>query len=214
MKTGRPVVSPDAYVDREAAPADAGLRRRPQLEPHVLQPADRAGLHPGPGDSAMVESAAPDGQFKFVLGRTPSARATTTTRSCAASSTPKAADSEKGYMLAWDPVRQKEAFRIPYPHAGQRRNAWSPPATCWSRAPSTRPWRSTAPTTARSSGRCRSERVPVSGRGDLHDRRHAIHRHQRGLEQRHRPGAGLKAAGAVHACARRASWSSRSTPRA
>ena len=25
-------------------------------------------------------------------------------------------------MLAWDPVHQKEAFRIPYPHPGQRRH--------------------------------------------------------------------------------------------
>ena len=31
----------------------------------------------------------------------------------------KAADSrEKGYLLAWDPVTQKEAFRIPYPYPG------------------------------------------------------------------------------------------------
>jgi quinohemoprotein ethanol dehydrogenase len=66
----------------------------------------------------MVESVVPDDKFKFQLGRTTLNAATNNYPRLRKKLYAEAARREKGYMLAWDPVRQKEAFRIPYPHAG------------------------------------------------------------------------------------------------
>jgi quinohemoprotein ethanol dehydrogenase len=66
----------------------------------------------------MVESVVPDDQFKFTLGRTTINQGYANDPELRKKLRQEAADREKGYMLAWDPVRQREAFRIPYPHAG------------------------------------------------------------------------------------------------
>ena len=66
----------------------------------------------------MVASALPDGQFKFVLGRSTLGYGYANYPELRKDLNAQAVSREKGYLLAWDPVRQKEAFRVPYPHAG------------------------------------------------------------------------------------------------
>jgi len=65
-----------------------------------------------------VSSRLPDGQFKFVLGQTTIGAAVGNYPELRKELNEKAANSEKGYLLAWDPVAQKEAFRVPYPFPG------------------------------------------------------------------------------------------------
>jgi quinohemoprotein ethanol dehydrogenase len=117
MKTGRPAIYPDA---------------RPQVKPHLITPGYGGGHNWNPMsfspltklvylpvmEGYAVESVVPDGQFKFTLGKTTLNAGSGNYPELRKQLAQEAADREKGYLLAWDPVRQKEAFRISYPHAG------------------------------------------------------------------------------------------------
>ena len=117
MKTGRPVINPDS---------------RPTEEPHLISPgaggdhnwnpmsfSPKSGLVYIPAqETYSVESVAPDGQFKFVKGRSTLGYGFGNEPELRKALNAQAASREKGYLLAWDPVRQKEAWRVPYPHAG------------------------------------------------------------------------------------------------
>ena len=117
MKTGRPVINADSY---------------PQVEPHLITPGYGGGhswnpmsFSPKTGlvylpvlEGYAVESVLPDGEFKFKLGRTTLGAGYSNDPDLRKRLNQEAADREKGYLLAWNPATQKEAFRIPYPHAG------------------------------------------------------------------------------------------------
>jgi len=117
MKTGRPVIYPDAF---------------PQEKPHLLTPGYGGGHNWNPMsfspltglvyipvmEGYAVESVAKDEDFKFELGKTTLNAGVGNYPELRKKLAKEAADREKGYMLAWNPVTQKEAFRIPYPHAG------------------------------------------------------------------------------------------------
>jgi quinohemoprotein ethanol dehydrogenase len=64
----------------------------------------------------MVESRLPDGQYKFVLGQSTLGAGVAGYPELRKELNALAESRDKGYMLAWNPVLQKEAFRIPYPH--------------------------------------------------------------------------------------------------
>lgn len=117
MKTGRPVIYPDAY---------------PQEKPHLITPGYGGGHNWNPMsyspltglvyipvmEGYAVESVVADDDFKFVLGKTTLGAGYSNYPELRKKLAQEAADREKGYMLAWNPATQKEAFRIPYPHAG------------------------------------------------------------------------------------------------
>jgi quinohemoprotein ethanol dehydrogenase len=117
LKTGRPVLSADA---------------RPTETPHLLSPGAGGGHNWNPmsfspltglvyipaQETYSVESALPDGQFKFVKGQSTLGYGFRNDPELRKSLNAQAASREKGYLVAWDPVHQKQAFRIPYPHAG------------------------------------------------------------------------------------------------
>ncbi len=117
MKSGRPMIYPDAYVTQT---------------PHLLTPGTGGGHNWNPMayspltglvyipmmEGYFVESVVPDDQFKFTLGRTTLNAGYANDPQLRATLRKQAADRESGYMLAWNPVTQSEAFRIPYPHAG------------------------------------------------------------------------------------------------
>ena len=133
----------------------------------------------------MVVSRVPDGQFQFRLGEPPSARAGATSRSCAPSSTKQVNTSDKGYTLAWDPVAQKERFRIDNPYDFQGGNA----GHCRQPAGAGHDEQHTGHLP------CRHRReavgiphvVGAGGRAhQLQRERHAVHRGECGLEQGHR----------------------------
>jgi quinohemoprotein ethanol dehydrogenase len=118
LKTGRPAILPDAYVAEK---------------PHLMTPSYGGGHSWNPMSYSpltglvyiptmeqwMVESRLPDGQFKFVLGQTTlGAGVNNYVELRKQLNAAPEMQHDKGYMLAWDPVHQREAFRIPYPNPG------------------------------------------------------------------------------------------------
>ena len=117
MKTGRPVVNPESF---------------PQVKPHLITPGYGGGHNWNPMsyspltglvyipllEGYAVESIVEDDDFKFELGRSTINAGYKNFPELRKQLAKEGADREIGYMLAWDPVRQKEAFRISYPHGG------------------------------------------------------------------------------------------------
>lgn len=117
MKTGRPVVDAAAHVQQKPHLMTPGYGGGHNWNPMSFSPA--TGLVYIPlMEGWMVESVVADEDFRYVLGRTTLNAASGNYPELRKQLYAEAARREKGYMLAWDPVRQKEAFRIPYPHAG------------------------------------------------------------------------------------------------
>ena len=117
MKTGRPVINPESF---------------PQVKPHLITPGYGGGHNWNPMsyspltglvyipllEGYAVESIVEDDAFKFELGRSTINAGYKNYPELRKQLAKEGADREIGYMLAWDPVRQKEAFRISYPHGG------------------------------------------------------------------------------------------------
>ena len=117
-KTGRPAVLPEAYVAEK---------------PHLMTPSYGGGHSWNPMSYSpltglvylptmeqwMVESRLPDGQYKYVLGQSTLAAGVNNYAELRKqlNAAPEMKH-DKGYLLAWDPVHQREAFRIPYPNPG------------------------------------------------------------------------------------------------
>ncbi|HWW78823.1 MAG TPA: PQQ-dependent dehydrogenase, methanol/ethanol family, partial [Steroidobacteraceae bacterium] len=117
-KTGRPAILPEAYVAEK---------------PHLMTPSYGGGHSWNPMSYSpltglvylptmeqwMVESRLPDGQYKYVLGQSTLAAGVNNYAELRKqlNAAPEM-KSDKGYLLAWDPVHQREAFRIPYPNPG------------------------------------------------------------------------------------------------
>jgi quinohemoprotein ethanol dehydrogenase len=65
-----------------------------------------------------VQARVGDGQFRFVPWRSNSGNAFGTQPELRKQLQAIADSREKGYLLAWDPVKQQEAFRVPQPYPG------------------------------------------------------------------------------------------------
>ena len=117
LKTGRPKVYPDAYPTEKLHLLSPGAGGAHNWNPMSYSP--RTGLAYIPAqEQYMVESVAADEDFKFQLGRSTLNANYKADPALRKKLSDEAAAREKGYLLAWDPVRQKEAFRVPHPHAG------------------------------------------------------------------------------------------------
>ena len=117
LKTGRPAINADAYVTETPHLLTPGYGGGHNWNPMSFSP--RTGLVYIPAqETYMVESVLPDGQFKFQPGRSTLGAGYANDPELRKQLNAQAVSREKGYLLAWDPVRQKEAFRVPYPHAG------------------------------------------------------------------------------------------------
>jgi quinohemoprotein ethanol dehydrogenase len=117
LETGRPLINKESYV---------------AVKPHLMTPGYGGGHNWNPmsyspltglvyipaQEQWMVESRLPDGQFKFVLGRSTLGAGVSNDPELRRELDAEAARREKGYLLAWNPVTQREAFRVPYPHPG------------------------------------------------------------------------------------------------
>ena len=117
LKTGRPVLDPDARLT---------------VKPHLMTPSSGGGHNWNPMSFSpltglvyipameqwVVMSQLPPGQFKFNLGRTTIGAGYSNEPELRKQLNKEAEARDKGYLLAWDPVQQKEAFRIPYAHPG------------------------------------------------------------------------------------------------
>jgi quinohemoprotein ethanol dehydrogenase len=120
LKTGRPNVNPDAYLTEKPF-----LMTPTPLAAHTWHPMSYnpiTGLvYLSAQEQWMVMSRVKDGDFKFVHHRSnsgfdyvgkPEEKETRKELQKLANSR------EKGYLLAWDPAKQKEAFRVTYPYPG------------------------------------------------------------------------------------------------
>jgi quinohemoprotein ethanol dehydrogenase len=117
MKTGRPILYPDAPVTETPHLLTPGPGGGHNWNPMSFSP--KTGLVYIPMmEGYMVESVVDDEHFKFQLGRSTLNAGYANDPELRAKLRKEAADREKGYMLAWDPVKRKEAFRIPHAHAG------------------------------------------------------------------------------------------------
>ncbi|MGH8260711.1 MAG: PQQ-dependent dehydrogenase, methanol/ethanol family, partial [Steroidobacteraceae bacterium] len=117
MRTGRPVLT---------------AASRLAVKPHLLTPSSGGGHNWNPMafspltglvyipamEQWMTVSRAAPGQFKFQLGRTTLGANFTGYPELRKKLERELEPRDKGYLLAWDPVRQRAAFRIPYPHPG------------------------------------------------------------------------------------------------
>ncbi len=116
MKTGRPKIYPESFVATKPHLMTPGFGGGHNWNPMSFSP--KTGLVYIPAQEQwMVESVADDDDFKFVLGQTTIGSGHGNYPELRKELNEKAKN-EKGYMLAWDPVHQREAFRIPYPHPG------------------------------------------------------------------------------------------------
>jgi quinohemoprotein ethanol dehydrogenase len=117
MKTGRPMINPESYVTETPHLMSPGYGGGHNWNPMSFSP--RTGLVYIPAqETYMVESVQPDDDFKFELGKSTLGAGRGNEPELRKQLNAEAAAREKGYMLAWDPVRQKEAYRVAYPHAG------------------------------------------------------------------------------------------------
>lgn len=117
LKTGRPIVNPEAYLTEKPFLMTPTLLAAHTWHPMSYSPITGL-VYLSAQEQWMVMSRVKDGEFKFVPHRSnsgfdyvghPEER----------KALQKVADSrEKGYLLAWDPVQQKEAFRVMYPYPG------------------------------------------------------------------------------------------------
>ena len=110
MKTGKPVINPEAFV---------------QEKPFLMTPSAAHNWNPMSYspltglvyiptlEQWMIISRLPKDQFKFVLGRTTLGAAVSNYPELRKEMNEAVQSRDKGYVLAWDPVKQQEAFRIP-----------------------------------------------------------------------------------------------------
>lgn len=117
MKTGRPVIYPSALV---------------RVKPHIQTPSAGGGHNWNPMSYSpltglvyipamvqwMIVSRLPVGQYKFVLGQSTLAAGVNNYPALRRKLQREVDRRDQGYLLAWDPVHQRAAFRIPYPHPG------------------------------------------------------------------------------------------------
>ena len=118
LKTGRPAILPEALVAEKPHLMTPSYGGGHSWNPMSYSP--RTGLVYIPTmEQWMVESRLPEGQFKFVLGQSTLAAGVNNYGELRKqlNAAPEL-QHDKGYLLAWDPVRQREAFRIDYPNPG------------------------------------------------------------------------------------------------
>jgi quinohemoprotein ethanol dehydrogenase len=113
MKTGRPVLEPDSALTEKPHLLTPGYGGGHNWNPMSYSPL--TGLVYLPAQVQWeVASRAPDGDFKYVKGRTTIGAGVNNYPDLRRELNQRAAAGEQGYLLAWDPVHQKEAFRVPY----------------------------------------------------------------------------------------------------
>jgi quinohemoprotein ethanol dehydrogenase len=117
LETGRPAVNPDVHLAEKPVLLTPGYGGGHNWNPMGFSPLTGLAYFPAQ-EQYEVASRLPDGQFKFVLGQTTIGAAVGNYPELRKELNLKAANNEKGYLLAWDPVQQREAFRVPYPFPG------------------------------------------------------------------------------------------------
>lgn len=116
MATGRPVLNEVAYPTSQPVLLSPGFGGGHTWNPMSYNP--ETGLVYFPAhETYQVYSVGEDSDFNFSLGRstwTPGRANPELRREL----NRQMQDNEEGFLLAWDPVKQEEAWRVQHPHAG------------------------------------------------------------------------------------------------
>jgi len=117
LKTGRPVINRAAFLSVKPYLLTPGYGGGHNWNPMSFSPVTHLAYIPAM-EQWFVFSRLPDGQFKFELGRSTLGAGVNNDPALRRKLNAEAERRDKGYLLAWDPIHQREAFRIPYPHPG------------------------------------------------------------------------------------------------
>ncbi len=115
--TGRPHVNPDSHLTEKPFLMTPSWMAAHSWNPMSFDPQTGLAYFPAQEQWAVVSRQA-DGDFKWVPFRTNSGYGYSSEPQLRKELQTLADSREKGYLLAWDPVRQVEAFRINYPYPG------------------------------------------------------------------------------------------------
>jgi quinohemoprotein ethanol dehydrogenase len=117
LASGRPAINPESWVTEKPHLMTPGPGGGHSWNPMSYSPV--TGLVYWPNmEQWMVTSRLAEGQFKFVKGQTTLGAGVNNFPELRKQLNAEAEKRDKGYLLAWDPVKQQEAFRIEYPHPG------------------------------------------------------------------------------------------------
>ena len=117
LKTGRPKVNPGAYLTETPELMTPNWMAAHSWNPMSYSP--KTGLVYFPAQEQWnVQARVADKDFKWVPFRSNTGISYTSQPERRKALQVIADSREKGYLLAWDPVNQREAFRVPYPYPG------------------------------------------------------------------------------------------------
>lgn len=117
LETGRPVVNPDAYLTEKPFLMTPTWLAAHSWHPMAYSPLTGLVYFPAQ-EQWLVMARVKDEDFKFVPHRSNSGFAFTGHDELRRELQEIGNSREKGYLLAWDPVKQQEAFRVDYPYPG------------------------------------------------------------------------------------------------
>ena len=117
MKTGRPVVNPESYLTVKPHLMTPSWMAAHSWNPMSFSPLTGLAYFPAQEEWTVVSRVADD-EFKFVPFRSNTGYSYSSYPQLRKKLQQIADSREKGYLLAWNPATQKEAFRIPYPYPG------------------------------------------------------------------------------------------------
>jgi quinohemoprotein ethanol dehydrogenase len=116
-KTGRPIVNPASYVTEKPALMTPTWMAAHSWNPMSFSPLTGLAYFPAQ-EQWNVNARVADRDFRWVPFRSNTGLSYGSEPALRKKLQEEADSREKGYLLAWDPVNQKEAFRIPYPYPG------------------------------------------------------------------------------------------------
>ncbi|BAK65904.1 quinohemoprotein alcohol dehydrogenase [Sphingobium sp. SYK-6] len=117
MKTGRPAVLPTAHNTTTPHLMNPSWMAAHTWHPMSYSP--KTGLvYLSAQEQAAIYARAEDGQYRYVKGRNNTGQDHASQPELRKTLMEEALASEKGYLLAWDPVKQREAWRVSYPMPG------------------------------------------------------------------------------------------------
>ena len=117
METGRPVLQPGAHNTTTPHLMNPSWLASHSWHPMAFSP-DTGLVYLSAQEQGDVYARAEDGTFNYVHHRSNSAQQRRNMPELRAELMEQARATEKGYLLAWNPVTQTEAWRVTYPHPG------------------------------------------------------------------------------------------------
>jgi quinohemoprotein ethanol dehydrogenase len=117
LTTGRPKVNPGSYVTETPELMTPSWMAAHSWHPMAYSPLTGLVYFPAQ-EQWTVQARVPDDAFRFVPFRSNSGLSYTSQPERRRELQQIADSREQGYLLAWDPVKQQEAFRVPYPYPG------------------------------------------------------------------------------------------------